>query len=255
MDQGALMYAALHTPDFHVQAVAHQQPELRQRAVALLDGEPPLETVYATNKQARTLGIQDGMSRLQAESFAGAAVIRRTQECENTAQEILHATACFFSPRIESVEAHPGTYVLDIQGMNSLFGDAAQLANKLRQKIMATGFLANVAVSQNFHAACCLARGRTGVSIVPPENEAKALGALPLQVLDLEPEQEETFTSWGIRTLAELAALPEIDLIARMGQAGKRLHSLAHGEWPHLMIPLEASFESELVEQVELDYP
>ncbi len=249
------MYAALHTPDFHVQAVAHQQPELRKLAVALLDGELPLETVYATNRAARRLGIQAGMSRLQAESFAGAVVILRRQESENTAQEILHTVACFFSPRIEAVKAHPGTYVLDIQGMNSLFGDAFQLANKLRHKVMTAGFLANIAVSQNFYAAVSLARGRTGVSIVPPENEAKALGTLPLQVLDLEPEQEETFTSWGILTLAGLARLPEADLIARMGQAGKRLHSLARGEWPHLMFPLEPGFESELVEKIELDHP
>src|SRR5271167_1473058 len=115
MDKGALMYAALHAPDFHVQAVAHLQPELRKRPVALLDGEPPLETVFATNRQARALGIQAAMSRLQAESFTGAAVMRRAQECEDESFAILHTTACFFSPRIEAVEAHPGTYVLDIQ--------------------------------------------------------------------------------------------------------------------------------------------
>lgn len=249
------MYAALHTPDFHVQAVAHQQPELRKHAVALLDGEPPLEAVCATNKHARVLGIQMAMSRLQAESFTGAVVIRRVQECEHTAQTILHETACLFSPRIEAVASHPGTYVLDIHGMNSLFGDAAQLANKLRQKIMAAGFLANVAVSQNFYAAVYLARGRTGVSVVPFEREAQALGTLPLHILDLEPELEDMFASWGIRTLAELAMLPEIDLISRIGQTGRRLHALARGEWPHLMTPLEASFESELVEKAELDYP
>lgn len=255
MDKGALMYAALHAPDFHVQAVAHYQPELRKQPVALLDGEPPLETVFATNKQARALGVQAAMSRLQAESFTGAAVMRRARDCEDTALTILHTMACFFSPRIEAVATYPGTYVLDIQGMSSLFGDAAQLAHKLRQKIMAAGFLANVAVSGNFHAAVCLARGRAGVSIVPPGDERRALGSLPLQVLDLEPEQEETFLSWGIRTCEELDALPETDLIARMGQVGKRLHSLARGEWSHLMIPLETSFESELAERVELDHP
>jgi protein ImuB len=255
MDKGALMYAALHTPDFHVQAVAHRQPELRKQPMVLLDGEPPQEIVFATNKQARALGIQTAMSRLQAESFTAAAVMHRILECEDTALAILHTIACFFSPRIEAIATHPGTYVLDIQGMSSLFGDAAQLANKLRQRIMAAGFLANIAVSENFHAAVCLARGRTGVSIVPPENEAKALGPLLLQVLDLEPEQTDMFSSWGIRTCAEVAALSETDLIARIGQSGKRLHALARGEWPHLMIPVETSFESELVESVELDHP
>jgi protein ImuB len=255
MDASALMYAALHPPDFRVQAVALQKPELRKQPVAILDGEPPLETVFATNRQARLLGVQMAMSRLQAESFGGVLVIRRAPDCEDEALAILHTAACFFSPRIEAVAAHPGTYVLDIEGMGRLFGDAAQLANRLRQKIMAAGFLANVAVSQNFHASVCLARGRAGVSVVPPEHEAEALGPLPLRVLDPEPEQAETFASWGIRSCAELAALPNTDLVARIGQAGKRLHALARGEWPHLIIPLEAGFESGLVEKIELDHP
>jgi protein ImuB len=58
--------------------------------------------------------------------------------------------------------------------MNTLYGDAAQLANKLRQRVMPAGFLANVAVAQNFHAAVCHAYGRTGVSVVPPAEEATA---------------------------------------------------------------------------------
>jgi protein ImuB len=112
-----------------------------------------------------------------------------------------------------------------------------------------------VAVAQNFHAAVCLAYGRTGVSVVPPGEEATAVGHLPLHVLNLAPAHEEIFQSWGIRTCAELAALSETDLIARIGQAGKRLHALARGEWPHLMFPVEASFEDSLVERMELDFP
>jgi protein ImuB len=139
--------------------------------------------------------------------------------------------------------------------MNTLYGDATQLANKLRQRIMAAGFLANVAVAQNFHAAVCLAYGRTGVSVALPGDEPNAIGPLPLQVLNLTPAHEETFQSWGIRTCAELAALTETDLIARIGQAGKRLHSLARGEWPHLMFPVEPSFEDSLVERTECDFP
>ena len=80
-------------------------------------------------------------------------------------------------------------------------------------------------------------------------------GHLPLHVLNLAPEHERDFQSWGIRTCGELAALSETDLIARIGQAGKRLHSLARGAWPHLMFPIEPSFEAGLVERMELDFP
>ena len=95
---------------------------------------------------------------------------------------------------------------------------------------MAAGFLANIAVAQNFDAAVCLALGRTGVSVVPPGYEANAMGNLPLHVLNLAAEHEDKFRSWGIRTCGALAALSETDLIARIGQTGKRLHSLARGE-------------------------
>jgi protein ImuB len=249
------MYAVLHPPNFAAQVAARQRPELRKRPFVLIDGEPPTESVFAANKAARLLGVEVGMTRLQAESFPEVVAVSRAKEDEVSAHSILHTIACMFSPRIEYVETHPGTYALDIQGMNSLFGDSTQLASKLRMRTMAAGFLANVAVTQNFDAAVCLALGRTGVSVVSPGDEADAMRNLPLHVLNLTLEQEETFQSWGIHTCGELAALSVTDLIARIGQAGKRVHTLARGAWPHLMFPIEPSFEESLVERMELDFP
>jgi protein ImuB len=139
--------------------------------------------------------------------------------------------------------------------MNGMFGDETRLANKLRQRTMTEGFLANVAVAENFDAAVCLALGRIGVSVVESGDEAKALWDLPLHVLNPTVEQAATFESWGVRTCGQLAALAETDLISRIGQAGKRLHSLARGAWPHLMFPIEPNFEESLVEYTELDFP
>jgi protein ImuB len=249
------MYGVLHPSNFFAQAATHQCQELRKRAFVVLDGEPPTEMVFAANKAARSLGIEIGMTRLQVEASSEVVAIRRVIEHELAACASLHYVACMFSPRIESVEERPGTYALDIRGMDLLYGDARQLANKLRQSIMAAGFLVNIAVAENFHAAVSLACGRAGVSVVPPGREAHAIGQLPLAALYLTSEHEATFAVWGIRTCAELAALSETDLIARFGQAGKKLHSLACGTWPHLMSPMEPSFEASLVERMELDFP
>jgi len=38
----------------------------------------------------------------------------------------------------------------------------------------------------------------------------------------MSEEDADTFSQWGIQTLGELAELPEVDLIARLGQEGKR---------------------------------
>lgn len=249
------MYAVLHPLNFAAQVVAQQRPELRKRAFAVIDGEPPADTVVAVHRSARSLGVEVGMTRLQAATLREVVLVRRVRQDEVSAESLLHTLACMFSPRIERVEAHPGTYALDIRGMNGLFGDEMQLANKLRHRIMAEGFLANVAVAQNFDAALCLALIKMGSTVVPPGKEAKALRALPLQVLPLTEAQAETFAAWGIRTCGELAELAETELIARMGQAGKRLHALARGAWPHLMFPIEPDFEESLVDRIELDFP
>ncbi|HTF69832.1 MAG TPA: hypothetical protein VK638_44855, partial [Edaphobacter sp.] len=65
--------------------------------------------------------------------------------------------------------------------------------------------------------------------------------------------QAETFGLWGIHTLGMLAALPEKELIVRMGQDGRRLRQFARGELPHLFQPVEAVFALE--ERMDLDTP
>ena len=72
-------------------------------------------------------------------------------------------------------------------------------------------------------------------------------------MLDLTPDQAETFSLWGIRTLGALADLPMKGLIARLGQAGKRMHELAHGTRPHLFQSVEPAFS--LSEHMEFDSP
>jgi protein ImuB len=254
VDEVRMMYAVLHPPNVFAQVATLQRPELRKRPFAVFAGEAPKEFVFAANKAAHAWGVELGMSRLQAES-CDVTMIRRDVEREEAAFTKLHEIACRFSPRIELVAERPGTYALDIRGMNTIFGDATQLATKLRHSAMAAGFLANVGVAGNFHVAGCLSWGRVGVSVAPIGCEADALGALPLNVLMLEAEQAEIFKAWGIHSCAELAAFAETDLISRLGQVGKKLHALSCGTLPHLMLPVEASFESDLVERMELDCP
>ncbi len=99
------------------------------------------------------------------------------------------------------------------------------------------------------------ARGFPGISVIPPQNESTILSPLPLSVLELAPEQEETFASWGIKTLGALAALPQKALIARIGQAGYRLQSLARGEYQHLLVPVASPADAVLSESTELEHP
>ena len=52
----------------------------------------------------------------------------------------------------------------------------------------------------------------------------------------------EIFAMWGIRTLGELAALPETELIASLGPDARIWRELACGTHPHLFRPIEPEF-------------
>ncbi|RPI26419.1 MAG: hypothetical protein EHM61_11885 [Acidobacteria bacterium] len=84
-------------------------------------------------------------------------------------------------------------------------------------------------------AALITARMNPG-TWVPQGKEAEFLAPLPvalLRLLDDNPQLPEfliTFSRWGIRSLGDLAALPEKDLAARLGQPALLLQKLARGE-------------------------
>jgi protein ImuB len=256
----APLYLCLYLCDFAVQTLVRLRPEMRQRPVAVLDGIPPLETVFALNDRARKLGLEFGMAKLQAESFSGVAVAKRVQREEDSAFLMLMQCAERFSPRIE-VLASPGektsgaTLVLDISASERLLGTPQEIAEGLQRKVHAAGLDPSIATSSNANAAVLAARGHPGITIVAPREEAQRLAPLPLSVLDLDAEQEETFASWGIKTLDALAALPQKALIARIGQAGYRLQALARGEHESLLVPAEAAADGVLNENMELEHP
>jgi protein ImuB len=132
--------------------------------------------------------------------------------------------------------------VLDITGTERLFGPPETLAERLRDELASAGLRASVAVSANFHTARMKAAATRGIAVIPPHQESAALGRLPVAALALEADPAETFAIWGIRTLAELAALPESDLVARLGPQALDWRNLARGELPHTFQPIEAGF-------------
>ena len=87
-----------------------------------------------------------------------------------------------------------------------------------------------------------LAAASRGITVIPAGEEAQALAGLPVALLEIPDSHAETLAIWGIRTLGELAALPEIDLIARLGQNASTWRNLALGAHAHTFQPIEAAF-------------
>jgi protein ImuB len=251
------LYLCMHAEEFPAQALLRLHTDLASQPVAVLHGRPPLQTVCSLNRSARLRGAASGMTRLEAESIPGLRLLLRSLETEAAACSVLHECAAHFSPRIEAVSRGPQrqvlvagvislptacSCVLDIAGTERLFGPPEMLAERLRTSLTTAGLRASVAVSSNFHAARIKAAATRGITVIPPNQEATALSRLPLAVLNLTEDHAETLAIWGIRTLGELAALPETELVARLGPQAVVSRNLARGALPHIFQPIEAAW-------------
>jgi len=249
-------FACIFVPDFPVEARLRAEPELRSQPLAVLEGKAPLQKVFAVNENARRAGLTPGMTKLQIEACAGLVLRTRSLSQEAAAHAALLDCAQSFSPRVE--DAGCDTVVLDLAGLKPLFGPLPKFARALARRASDLGLETSVAVAGNPDTAALAARGFSGVTVIPEGKEAEQLGSLPVEVLLGNSSQEsgqllETFSRWGIRKLRDLAALPDVALSERLGQAGIHLQALARGATSRTLVPVEPPLIFE--ELIELDYP
>jgi protein ImuB len=247
-------YACIFVPDFPVEVWLRAEPDLRSRAVAVLEGKAPLQKVFAVNEKARRSGMSPGMTKLQVEACSDLVLRARSLLQEAAAHAALLDCAHSFSPRVEDVGCD--TVLLDLGGLEPLFGPLPKIARDLARRASDLGLEANVAVASNPDTAALAAHGLPGVITIPEGKEAEHLGNLPLEVLFMGEDGSplmDIFERWGIRNLRALAALPDIALSERLGQQGIRLQQLARGAICRTLVPVESLLVFE--EAVELEYP
>ncbi len=241
-----MAFASVHVPNFLLQAVVRAEPDLRGRALALVEGEPPLWKIVAADEDALQAGIELGMGGSQARQFSSVEIRRRAPELETSAHAALLDAGWSISPRVEAVA--PGTLVLDLAGLTSLFKSIKKLALALAERAAGIGLRPRIAVASNIEGAILVARGFPGITLIPPGREAERLSTLPVEALLPSAETLEILQRWGIRTCGELARLPLLPLSERLGQEGVRLHKQARGAH-HRALALaqpQISFEEEM---------
>jgi protein ImuB len=267
-------FACIYVPNFPVAAALRAEPELHAQALAILEGKPPLEKIFAVNEHAAREGITPGMTKAQAELCADIALRPRSAVHESAAHAALLDCAQSFSPCVEDTACD--TTLLDLAGMESLLGSLPEISLAIHTRAAALGLAANVAIASNPDAAMLAARGlysdgscgagalaRAAITVILPGKEAEQLRPLPVEVLFTNRTEEaekksaarllETLTRWGIRNLHGLAALPQVSLSERLGQEGLRLQQLARGAVVRTLVPVEEPMMFE--EAIELDHP
>lgn len=260
---GSVSFAAVHIPEFPVAAWLQSAPYLKARPLVLLRGTPPQESVASLDAIALASGIEHGMSKVQAEA-ACAACFRSLEAAEEArAYEKVLALSDRFSPRVQAISSPANNYagqdrlavalLIDRSGTGSLFGTAQDYARRLHRALFEHGFESSVATAHNAEAALMLSRSQHGIVCVDESKLQAHLAPLPTALLQCEPTTQALLRRWGVRTLGQVAALPETGLISRLGQQGQRLQQLARGEAPHLLTPEQPEFS--LSESLELDTP
>lgn len=232
-----------------MRAASPHGSSLRECAITLIEGTPPVWKVAAAGESAVRAGVELGMTKLQALQFEGVEIRLRSPAQEKSAHAALLDLGWSFSPRIEDAAAD--TLVVDLAGLAAIFGDDKNIARLLRKRAAELGFSVNVAISANIETAIHASRGFPGITLIPADEESQLLGALPVGALGLSAETAETLERWGVCDCAALAALPVLELSTRLGQEGVRLHSLARGAGERSLVLAAPEFHFE--EEMELD--
>ena len=244
-----MRFACVYVPDFLVQAVVRAEPALRDVPLALISGSPPLWNVVAANPAAFDAGIQLGMTKSQAAQFCNVQACHRSESQERGAHAALLDVAWSVSPRVE--DTAQDTIVLDLEGLDSLFGSDENIARELAHRISRINLAPRIAIASNIESAIHAARGFSGITIIPEGAERRQLSSLPVKALVTSAEVLEVLERWGIATFQDLAALPVLQLSERLGQEGVRLHALARGERQRTLVLAQPS--SRFEEEMELD--
>ncbi len=239
-----------------MQAAIRLEPELQGKPVVILAGAPTLTKVFAVNQEARNLGVETGMTKVQAEAFQGISWRWRSPSQEATAYAALLDCAWTISPRAEDgpkrkEQDFSDTAVLDIAGCEKLFGPPEKIARDLKRVASEVGLETNVAVAGSPLTAVCAAQGFAGVTVIPAGEEGLRIGSLSLEALRIPFEFVETLKRWGKNTCADFAALPQISIVERLGQEGLHWWRLARGTDDQPLIAKE--FPSNFEEHMDLD--
>ncbi len=177
----------------------------------------------------------------------------------------LTVVAAEFSPRYET---RGDLVVIDVRGLDRLFGAPRAIGDELRRDAADRGLRAHVAIASTQTAAVLLAVSRPGVVVVERGGEADAVASLPIDLLDTldhdyrgarsargEQSSESSACTavaavkrWGVRTLGEFARLPVDELVARLGKPALAWHAIACGRDVRPLVPdvADERFESAL---------
>jgi DNA polymerase IV len=216
---------------FYASVEQRDQPELHGKPV-IVGGLGGRGVVCAASYEARPFGVKSAMPMASARRLCPQAVFLPVRMSHYVAiSKQIRDVMFSFTPLVEPLSLDEA--FLDVHGCEGLFGSPLEIAGKLRASIKSeTGLTASVGVATNkFLAKLASDHGKPdGLIVVPADQIAAFLHPLPVgRIWGVGAKAEKRLHAFGLKTIGQVAQLPEQAVLDNFGELGGHIWRLAHG--------------------------
>ena len=220
--------ACLWIPLYALRCEEARRPDLAGRPTAVLTPEDS-RRIWQASSLARRQGVKPGLTVSQAIGLCPALALLEPDPVfydEQFARLLLRLE--HVSPVIEPAEL--GRVYVGTDGLERLFGPPRR---QLQIMAEAVGDVARLGCARGkFTAWVAAAKATPGNPVVVSEEEQQTfLRAQPVAALPLHPDNHRRLQQLGLKTLGDLAALPEAAVVAQFGREGRAAWRLAAGRF------------------------
>jgi DNA polymerase-4 len=209
------------------------RPELRGKPVIVGGGGPNDRGVVSTaSYEARAFGVHSAMPLRQAGRLCphGIFVPVDGTKYQSVSRQVMSVLRRF-TPLVEPVSIDEA--FLDVTASRRMFGDGGAIGRQIKQAVKDEVDLTisvGVATTKLVAKIASDLRKPDGLVVVEPGTEAEFLAPLPIARLwGVGTKSATALRDYGVRTIGDLAALPDDLLIRRFGKHGAALCERARG--------------------------
>jgi DNA polymerase-4 len=209
------------------------RPELRGRPVIVGGGSPDARGVVSTaSYEARVFGVHSAMPLRTAGRLCPNGVFLPVDgaKYQGVSRQVM-AVLRRFTPLVEPVSIDEA--FLDVTASRTLFGDGQAIGRQIKDAVRSEVDLTisvGVATTKLVAKIASDLRKPDGLVVVDPGTEAEFLAPLAINRLwGVGAKSAAALREYGVRTIGDLAALPDDLLIRRFGKHGADLGARARG--------------------------
>ena len=249
---------------FYASVEVLDDPSLRGKPV-IVGGHPGSRgVVSAASYEARRYGVHSAMPLRTATSLCphGVFLPGRPDRYRELSEQVMRIFATY-TPLVEPISLDEA--FLDVTASRAAFGDGEAIARRIKERVLnEAGLVVSVGVATNKLCAKVASdlRKPDALVVVPPGEEAAFLAPLPVSRLwGVGPRSVDALRDFGVATIGQLAAVPEVTMRRRFGQHGADLAARARGIDSSAVVPIQApksighehTFERDVTDRRHLD--